>query len=123
MAPTPSQIREIFDTDLSDSAIQTWIEIGQRWIDEIGRKDASLSQSELDNIHKLITAHLASAQDQRLSSASRETASADYQGQTGMNWESTTYGQRALALDPTGTLQDSSKPKASVSVPDSKGLE
>jgi len=122
MAPTPTEVKEIFDTSLSESAIQTWIDIGQPFIDDIAA-ESNLSQSELDNIHKLVTAHLASAQDQRIESTSRETGSMTYRGETGMDWMGTTYGQRAVALDPTGTLKESSKPKASLSVPDSKGID
>jgi len=55
-------------------------------------------------LEKLVTAHLASSQDQRIASTSRETASVEFQGETGVGFEGTKYGQQALALDRTGTL-------------------
>lgn len=123
---TPDEVANIFDTDLDTSdggSLDTWIDIANELVDDIQDVGPSISDARLEKIELLAAAHLASAQDQRIDSASRETASVNYQGKTGMDWKATTYGQRAVALDPTGTLADSGKRTAFLSVPDTKGVD
>lgn len=123
---TATEVATIFDTDLDTSSggpLEVWIEIATDIVDDIQAKDGSIPDSRLKNIERLVAAHLASSQDQRIDSASRETASVTYQGDTGsMNLRGTKYGQNAIQLDPTGTLSTLGKPTASLSVPDTKGI-
>ena len=120
---TESDVRNVFDTDLDSAALSAWIDIAHEVVDDIADKDSSITNTRLTQIEKLLTCHYASAQDQRISNTSRETASVDYQGETGMNLRGTKYGQQAIQLDPTGLLSTLGKPSASLSVPDSKGIK
>lgn len=123
---TPTDVAAIFDTDLDTSsggALEQWVNIANTVVDDIAAEDSSISSTRLTQIEKLLAAHYASAQDQRISNASRETASVDYQGETGMNLRGTKYGQQAIQLDPTGTLSSLGKPAASISIPDVKGID
>lgn len=119
----PSEVKEIFDTELSNTAVQQWIEIANTLVDRISDRDSSITSTTLTQIEKLAACHLAATQDPRLEQASAETRSATYQGETGMGWESTIYGQQALALDPTNVLANSTKPSADAVVVDAKGIE
>lgn len=122
----PSEVAKIFDTELDTSsggALETWVDMASDIVDDIAAKDSSISSSRLANIEKLLAAHMASGQDQRIESTSRETASVSYQGETAsMDLRGTKYGQRAIALDPSGHLSSLGKPKASVGVPDVKDV-
>lgn len=120
---TPTEVKEIFDTDLADSSVSEWIDIASSVVDDVVSNDNSLSDTRLTQIEKLLAAHYASAQDQRIADTSRETASVSYQGDTGMNLQGTKYGQQAIQLDPTGTLSTLGKPRATFSVPDGKALD
>jgi len=113
-------VKVLFDTDLADAAVSGWIDIASSVVDDIAAEDNTLSSTRLEQIEKLLAAHYASAQDQRIASTSRETANVNYQGGTGMNLQGTKYGQQAIQLDPTGTLSTLGKPSASVFVPDIK---
>jgi len=118
---TPAAVKTIFDTDLSDAAVSEWIDIATTVVDDIEATGDNIPASRLEQIEKLLAAHYASAQDQRISDTSRETASVTYQGETGMDLRGTKYGQQAIQLDPTGTLSTLGKPSASLGVPDAKG--
>lgn len=103
---TVTKVRNVFDTDLSDSELTSWMDVATELVDDVANADPSLSDSRLEKIERLTTAHLASTEDQRISNASRETGSVNYQGQSGMGLNSTTYGQQAKVLDPTGQLAE-----------------
>lgn len=120
---TPSEVAKIFDTNLDTSdggSLDVWIEVANELVDDIADQDSSISSTRLTKIEKLVAAHLAASQDQRFESASAESRSVTYQGETGMGFEGTKHGQAAIALDPTGTLAGSHLPDASLSVPDVK---
>jgi len=121
---TPTELREVFDTDLSDSSLTVWIDMASSIVDDIEDKDSSISSGRLENIEKLLASHFASSQDQRIESTSRETASVSYQGNTNsMDLRGTKHGQAAIQLDPTGVLSSLGKPTASLSVPDVKEVD
>lgn len=123
---SPSDVATIFDTDLSEAAgdsLDTWINIASELVDDIASADSSIGSTRLEQIEKLLAAHLASAQDPRLEGYSVGGSSGSYQGETGMHITSTHYGQQAAALDPTGTLAGMGKPSASITAPDVKGLD
>lgn len=120
---TPEAVADIFDTSLDTSdggALDQWVAIANSLVDDIADADSSLDAARLENIEKLVAAHLAASQDQRHERESGGARSVSYQGDTGMGFTGTKHGQAALALDPTGTLANSHKPAASLSVPDVK---
>ncbi len=102
---TVSKVRNVFSTDLEDNELTSWMDVATELVDDVENADPSLTEKRLEKIERLLTAHFASSDDPRISNASRETGSVNYQGQTGMHLNSTTYGQRAKLLDPTGQLE------------------
>jgi len=116
---TNSDLADVFDTDLSTDSLDQWIEIANTITDDVEGVDPSLSSTRLEQIELMLAAHFASAQDPRLSSASRETASADYQ----RNDEySTDYMASAVSLDPTGVVASLDKRTATLTVPDARNI-
>lgn len=120
---TVQKVRTILDTSVDDNTITSWMDIASELVDDIDAADPDVSDSRLAKIEKVLAAHLVSTQDQRIESSSRETASVDYQGETGMHLDATKYGQQAKMLDPTDTLVNLHKSSASVGVPDAKGIK
>lgn len=106
---TPPDVEDVFDTELSSSQLDAWIAIANELVDDIADADPSIGSTRLEKIEKLLAAHLASTQDQRVSEDSVGDTSAVYQGETGMHIEATVYGQQAAMLDPTGTLASTGK--------------
>ncbi len=111
-----TSFNETFDTDLSDSAIQAWIDSASLEVDEIAERDPSLSANRLEQIELRLAQAMATGQDPRIDSTSRETASVDY-------GEQTDYWDMAVGMDPTGYLSGWGLPKAGLSVPDTKGVD
>lgn len=98
-----SDLVEIFETELTPSQLGAFINSSHTLIQKnlLGK---GLSNDELIEIHKYLAAHFASLMDQRKRSERVAEVSKTYQGDTGMYFEATHYGQMALALDTTGTL-------------------
>lgn len=119
---TASDVKEILDTDLADATVTAWIDIANELVDDIAAADSSIDSTRLTKIEKLLAAHLASSQDQRVERASRESASVTYQGETALGINGTKHGQQAAMLDPTGTLANAHKPAAVVEAPDARGI-
>lgn len=118
-----SDVQDIFDTDLDTTALDAWIEIANEHVDDIADADSSIDSTRLTKIEKLAACHFAAAQDPRLEEYRVGDAQGSFQGDTGMYYDSTVYGQQARMLDPTGTLADVGLRKASVSVVDAKDLD
>lgn len=100
---TTAKVKETVDTSLSDAAIDDWITVAGDLVDQIETR-SSLNDPRLTRIETLVAQHFLSAQDQRHASDSGASRSVEYQGETGMFFEATKHGQRALMLDPTGVL-------------------
>jgi len=115
----PTDVKNTFETDLSDSAISDWIDIATEIVDDIAGVDPSLSATRLEKIEKLLAQHYAASQDPRLSSTSRETASVDYQRNDDY---ATDYMAAAVSLDPTGVVADLDKRTATLNVPDARNI-
>jgi len=116
---TESDLQDVFDTDLDSAALSAWIEIAHEITDDVAGVDPSLSATRLSQIEKMLAAHYAATQDPRLSSTSRETASADYQRNE--DWP-TDYMAAAVSLDPTGVVADLDKRTATLDVPDARNI-
>jgi hypothetical protein len=113
-------VAKIFDTELSTDAngeIEAWIEIATELVDDISEADSSITPTRLEKIEKLLAAHFVATQDPRAAKESGESVSITYEGDTGMRINATRYGQQASMLDPTGTLQEGGRRKASITVP------
>lgn len=66
--------------------------------------DSLLNATDLELIERWLAAHFYAHSDQLPQSKNTGRASASFQGQTGMVFNSTQYGQTALGLDITGYL-------------------
>lgn len=73
------------------------------------RKSISLSSDELREIETWLAAHCYCLSDQTYAAKQTEGANATFHGQTGLNLDSTRYGQMAQALDYSGCLVNISK--------------
>ena len=120
---TNQELQDVFDTTLDSDALDRWLSIAESVVDDIAAEDSSIGSPRLKDIEVLLAAHYASAQDPRIESTSRETASMSYKSETGMGLRETSYGQQAIQLDPTGTLSTLGKPTASVTTPEIKDLQ
>ena len=117
---TPTDVKETFDTDLSDNAVSDWIDIATEVVDDIADRDTSLSATRLEKLEKLLAQGYAAMQDPRLKNGRRESAQVSYQRSDDMPND---YFAAAATLDPTGTVANLFKPDASLSVLDSRGLD
>lgn len=72
-------------------------------------RDYSLSATELELIERWLAAHFYVVSDQPYSSKQTERSRAEFQGQTGMYFEASKYGQTAISLDYSGCLSQISK--------------
>ena len=102
---TGEQVKQIFETNLSNSAIEPFIRSANVLINS-SEDMLELSSDLLFEIELWLSAHFASAYDQRISYQSIGDSKFSFQGEYGKSFMSTDYGQRAVALDSTGTLQD-----------------
>jgi hypothetical protein len=91
-------VKAIIETDLTDTDIQAYVDDAYDVITSIFSNDKPVLQ-------RWLAAHLiATSRERQIDKGAAGPASATYAGQTGMGLASTTYGQQALALDPTGKL-------------------
>jgi hypothetical protein len=67
-------------------------------------KETPLTADEAELVERWVAAHFYQQSDQGYTSRSTGGASGSFQGQTGMYFESTKYGQSAVMLDPSGCL-------------------
>lgn len=115
----PTDVKETFDTDLSDSAVDDWIAHANDIVNDIASYDGSIASGRLERIEKLLAQGFAAIQDPRLNSTGRETASANYQRQEEYPND---YIWAAVSADPTGIVASKFKQTATLSVPDTKGI-
>jgi hypothetical protein len=91
-------VKSIIDTDLTDADIQAYVDDAYDVITDIFSTDKPVLQ-------RWLAAHLiATSRERQIDQAKAGPASATYSGKTGTGLATTTYGQQALALDPTGKL-------------------
>ncbi len=113
---TPSEVRQIIDTDLADAIIDAYISGATEVVTNVLGSDTTLSDELKRNIELWLTAHLiASTREQQIQKAGAGGANVTYQGMTGKGLEATLYGQQVLAMDTTGKMMAAlSKQKASL---------
>lgn len=108
---TGGEVKQIFETDLTASEVTEFITIANLIITEV-LGSSSLSSDTLTEIERWLTAHFASAWDQRLVSEKIGDSAVVYQYVKEKGIKSTDYGQRAMLLDTTGLLARLGGPKA-----------
>mgnify|MGYP005855462585 CR=1 FL=1 len=102
---TSSHVKELTGTDLSDEAINVFIDAANSLVNQHlfgkGPTDYQLRRIEL-----FLTGHLVTMNRERqVVSESVNPASVTYSDIFGKGLQATTYGQTALQLDPTGRLR------------------
>jgi len=102
---TASEVKNIIETDLSDTVIDVYISSASEVVTNVLGSDTTLSDTLKKNIEMWLTAHLiASTREQQIQKAGAGGASVTYQGVTGKGLEATLYGQQVLAMDTTGKM-------------------
>lgn len=102
---TVSDLQDIYDTVLTSGQLTAFINTANTFINNSELVEVGLSESLLTEIEKYLAAHFASLRDQRVQQENTAGEySATYQGKTDMGFNSTQYGQMAVALDTSGTL-------------------
>jgi len=106
---TDQEVRDIFETDISDLA--PFITAANITVNE-NLSGQGLTDAALKEIERWLSAHMATARDPRTSKESMGDASETYQGDSGLGLDSSRYGQMVKTLDPTGRLTSLGKRKA-----------
>jgi hypothetical protein len=118
-----SEVTDTFDTDEDPAAINQWISIASEYVDDIADADSGVSSSRLKKIELLVSQHLLAIQDPLVEQDQIGDSTIVYQGEYGMDWDASQYGQHAQMLDPTNTLVDSKKPTPTVDVLNSRDID
>jgi hypothetical protein len=105
---TPTEVRVVISTSLSDEQIQVWLDMASLIVDNYATQCSSASEAVLKTIEILLTAHfIAIGPDQAryLKSKTIGSSSETYQfSATGGGYSASAFGQQALLLDPCGIL-------------------
>jgi preprotein translocase subunit SecF len=116
---TADELKEILETELSDTILDTFIGAANRVVTEHLGDDATLSDEQKADIEKFLAAHFCAStrEQQAQSEKAGPTGGAQivYQGVFGLGLDFTGYGQMVRILDTTGILAGAlGKRKASV---------
>lgn len=112
MATTVTLVKDILDdTSLSDILIKSYINGANTFvIENLGSK--GLSSNLLDEIERWIAAHMiASTRERTAKKAGAGGAEIEYTGKWGLGLTGTSYGQMAVDLDTSKTLEAMSQGK------------
>ena len=107
---THNKVKEIFDTNINDLVpfiTAANVMINNQLSAEITAGD--ISAATLIEMERWLAAHFACAYDPAVTQEKLGEATVQYQGYYGKGLESTSFGQRALALDSTGKLSAGGK--------------
>jgi hypothetical protein len=98
-----TQVKDIISTSLSDASIKACITAANILVDE---KISGLGEDQLKEIERWLAAHFVAVQDPKVVSEKIGSASATYEAtKLGEMLRATSYGQQAILLDTTGTLE------------------
>lgn len=86
--------------------VEPFIEIANNLVTKyiVGECGASYSAKTLEHIERYLAAYYYTERDRRLSQESTGPTGGTYQGQTGMGYDSNSYGQMAKQIDYLGCL-------------------
>lgn len=97
---TPADVKDILDTDLLDTRIEVFIASAEVLTSGIG-----LSVDTVEQITMWLTAHLIDARKGQVLKVKAGSVQAEFADVYSSRISSTSYGQIALSLDTTGTLE------------------
>ncbi len=104
MAVSPTDVRVIITTALTDPSLQVLINTAERLVAVCLDGVTGISDDTKDDIAKYLSAHLVTVQSPRAESSRSSGHTVSFQGDTTRGLESSFYGQTTAALDPTGCL-------------------
>lgn len=119
----PDVERVLNDTDLTTDELESFIDAAGRMYDRRTQGESIPDETRDDVVTRLAAHLIATGPERQFSSAGEGAGQVSYEGETGEGLRASTHGQLAVTLDPTGTLASADKPRASVDVPDAKGLD
>lgn len=95
---TLADVKEVVDTDLSDSALNKFIDDAHVAVND---KIAPYTDDSdaLEAVERYLAAHMATTKEPRVVSASHESVSFEYDEEEGQR-----YWHQAILMDPTGRL-------------------
>lgn len=105
MRTTVEDVKIIIETELTDPVITGYITSASTFVDT-ALGTASLTEAVLTEIERWMTAHMIATTKERI--AKKEEAGGakiEYAGDFGIGLNGTSYGQMAMMLDTSGTLQ------------------
>jgi len=112
---TATEVKQILDTDLSDTIVDAYILGASAVVDEVLGSDTTISSTLKEEIERWLAAHMiAATREQQASEEGAGGAKIKYQGVTGKGLEATMYGQQVLAMDTTGKMRKLSGRAASI---------
>lgn len=104
---TEYEVRSVIETDEKISVAQ-FIKTAGVFTDRVSTKATDMgitvTAAELTAIETYLAAHFYALRDPQYQSKSTGKSQATFQGKTEMGLNLTWWGQQAIALDPTGTL-------------------
>ena len=102
---TATEVKQIISTTLDDTIVDAYIAGATELITEVLGSSTAITDTLKAEIERWLSAHLlAATRARQLVSGKAGPAEAVYQGKTGMNLESTLYGQQVMVLDTTGSF-------------------
>lgn len=112
---TVDEVKDIISTTLTDGQINAFINTSHQVVSQ-RLNGKGISEDTLKEIEVWLSAHYVCMRDPRKKQVKVDDVAVTYQGETGTGFQSTSYGQQAIALDPTGTLASASLKRATFHV-------
>lgn len=113
---TPEQVMDIISTSLTEGQINAMINTAHLVVEQT-LADQGLDSDLLTQIELWLSAHYVCMRDPQKESVKVDEVQVKYhRGRAGTGLDGSTYGQQAIALDPTGSLASASLKKAVISV-------
>lgn len=110
IAVTEAEVKAVINTQLG--TIQPFIDAALLVVNE-DLAGKGMSDARLKQIGIFLSAHYVTLQERQLQSEKYGDATETYQGKTGMNYQSSHYGQSACSLDTSGALTAAGRGTAS----------
>lgn len=103
----PDGVKQIIDTDLTDPRIQVFIN-GANAVVTKNLGNSSLGEDLLTEIERWLSAHFISCFEDNRQAIKQKAGPVEqiFSDIFGMGLDSSTYGQTAKSMDPTGKLSD-----------------
>jgi hypothetical protein len=109
----PSDVKAIINTSLTESQVTPYISDANAMVNSV-LADEGLSDSLLTTIEKWLAAHFIAITKSRQPQYKKIGDGAESYPKLGMNMQTTTYGQTAIAFDTSGKLANIGKKRIKI---------